>query len=135
MSFVGGDILEVSFKHPVLGNGTFEPKSAEDCTIDLGGWKANDDDNSITGNGTMIDQINRKRWSAELTVAWDSQITNEVDLLNQLAESPVQADWIITHINGTIWGGKGKPVGDIKGDTQKAIVKFKLAGGGKLKLL
>jgi hypothetical protein len=130
--FTGGDILEISYKHPTVGAGTWFPKSSEDGTVDPGGNRSNDDENMITSSGEMIDQINRKRWSFEGVVAWDMETQNELDQALKLTASPVLADWTITHINGVVFGGKGKPVGDIKGNTNTAQMSIKLAGGGQL---
>jgi hypothetical protein len=130
--FSGGDLLEISYKHPTLGSGVLFPKSSEDGTVDPGGYRSNDDANMITGDGQMIDQVNRVRWSFEGTVGWDMAVQDELDQMRKLSASSVQADWTITHINGTIWGGKGKPVGDIQGNTNTAQMPLKIAGGGQL---
>lgn len=132
MSFVGGDILEMSYKHPIIGTGTWFPKSAEDGTIDPGGYRSTDDANMVTSSGEMIDQMNRVRWSFEGIIAWDMSLSNELDQARQLASSPVLADWTITLINGTVWGGKGKPVGDIQGSTNSPQMSVKISGGGLL---
>ena len=126
----GGDILEITYNHPTVGSGRFYPKSAEDFTFDPGGFRSNDDDNGIDGGGNMIDQMNRIRWSAEGPISWDMNDVNELEVLRQLSSSPVQADYTIESINGTVWKGKGKPVGDIKGNMNAATVDLKLAGGG-----
>jgi len=130
--FTGGDILEISYKHPTLGAGTWFPKSSEDGTNDPGGYRSNDDANMITGDGQIINQINRVRWSFEGVVAWDMATANELDQARKLAGSPVDADFTITHITGVVWGGKGRPVGDINGNTNTAQMSIKLAGGGLL---
>lgn len=130
--FTGGDILEISYKHPTLGAGTWFPKSSEDGTNDPGGYRSNDDANMITGDGQIINQINRVRWSFEGVVGWDMATTNELDQARKLAGSPVDADFTITHITGVVWGGKGRPVGDINGNTNTAQMSIKLAGGGIL---
>lgn len=130
--FSGGDILEISYKHPVVGAGTWFPKSSEDGTVDPGGYRAADDANMVTGDGQMIDQINRVRWSFEGVVTWDMSTVDELNQARLLAASPILADWTITHINGTVWGGKGKPVGDINGNTNTAQMSIKLSGGGLL---
>lgn len=130
--FTGGDILEISYKHPTLGAGTWFPKSNEDGTVDPGGYRSTDDANMITGDGQMIDQINRVRWSFEGVVSWDMDSADELAQARRLAASPVLADWTITHINGTVWGGKGKPVGDVQGSTNSPQMSIKLAGGGLL---
>ena len=130
--FTSGDLLEISYKHPTLGAGTWFPKSSEDGTNDPGGYRSADDANMITGDGQMIDQISRVRWSFEGSVAWDMAVSDELDQARKLSASPVLADWTITHINGTVWGAKGKPVGDINGNTNTGLMAVKLAGGGQL---
>jgi hypothetical protein len=130
---VGGDIIEITYNHPTLGSGTIFPKSAEDGTFDLGGFRSNDDANMIDGGGNMIDQINRTRWSVETTVAWDMNVDETLEKLVALSGSPEQADWTFTHINGTIYGGKGKPVGDIQGNSNASTFTLKVSGGGTLK--
>lgn len=132
---VGGDITEITFNHPTLGSGTIFPKAAEDNTFNLGGIRSGDDNNMIDGSGKMIDQMSQTRWSLETTVAWDMNIANELEKLVDLASSPVLADWTISHINGTVYGGKGKPVGDLNGNGNTATFPLKISGGGKLKKL
>lgn len=134
MAYTGGDILETTYNHPVLGSGTLFHKAAEDGTFDPGGYRSNDDANMVTGDGQMIDQINRVRPSFELPpVAWDMTDVNEVQKLADLAASPVLADWTFTSISGAIWSGKGKPVGDIQGATNGATIGLKIAGSGTFK--
>jgi hypothetical protein len=130
--FTGGDILEISYKHPTIGSGTLFPKSSEDGTFDPGGMRSNDDANMITGDGQNIRQINRVRWSFESVVGWDMAVQDEVNQMALLSASPVEADWTVTHINGTIYGGKGSPVGDIQGNTNSAQMSIKISGGGKM---
>ena len=134
MSYVAGDILEITYNHPVIGSGTLYCKANEDSQVDKGGYRSEDDDAMVTGDGQIIDKINRKRWSYEAPpIAWDMTETDELDKLCELAASPIPADWTITSISGAIWGGKGKPVGDLKGSTNTGQIPLKLAGGGVLK--
>jgi len=134
MSYVAGDILEITYNHPVIGSGTLYCKANEDSQVDKGGYRSEDDDAMVTGDGQIIDKINRKRWSYEAPpIAWDMTETDELDKLCELAASPIPADWTITSISGAIWGGKGKPVGDLKGATNTGQIPLKLAGGGVLK--
>lgn len=130
---VGGDIRELTYQHPTLGSGVIFAKAAEDSTFDLGGFRSNDDANMVDGGGNMIDQINQVRWSVETTVSWDMNNRDELSKLVELAGSPVQADWTISHINGTVYGGKGKPVGDLQGNGNAATFTLKVSGGGALK--
>ncbi len=130
--FTGGDILEINYKHPTLGSGTWFPKSGEDLTVDKGGYRSEDKEDGITSDGQMIDTINRKRWSIEGSVAWDMAVQDEAAQASLLGGNPNMADFTITHINGTIWGGKGKVVGEVKGSSKDATMKLKVAGGGTL---
>lgn len=129
---VGGDILEITYNHPTLGNGTIFPKADEDSTFDLGGFRSADDDAGVDGSGSPITTMSRKRWSAEATVAWDMNNRNELEKLVALAEHPVETTFTISHINGSIYGGKGRPVGDLKGAGKGATFPLKISGGGKL---
>lgn len=130
---VGGDIIEITFTHETLGAGVIFPVSNSDSSIDLGGYRSNDDQNMVTGAGEMIDQLTNKRWSVECPVAWDSNTREDLEKINALAASPIPADWTISMINGTIYSGQGKPVGDYTGNANTAQFPLKIAGGGKLK--
>ena len=133
MSYKGGDITEITYQHPTLGSGTIFCKAAEDGTVDPGGLRSSDDANMVTSDGQMIDQINRVRWSFEAPpIAWDMTDADELDKLAKMSGSPVLADWTITSISGAIWGGKGKPVGDITANTNTSQITLKLSGSGIL---
>lgn len=130
---VGGDILEISWNHPTLGSGKFNPKAAEDSVLDLGGFVSSDDANMIDGGGNMIDQINQKRWRLECTAAVDTNIDLTLERLQALQADPQQATWTISHINGSVYAGKGKPVGDLAANWNQTTCKVTLGGGKKLK--
>jgi len=131
----GGDIIEATFNNADAGSGVIFPKSNEDSTFDLGGFRSNDDANMVAGNGEMIDQMNQVRWSVELTIAWDMNTNLTLEKINELARSTKQTDWTFTHINGSVYGGKGKPVGDIQGNGNASTFTLKVSGGGRLKKL
>lgn len=133
--YTGGDLVEITCNHPTLGSFTFATKSNESYTLDPGGYRSNDDANSISGSGTMIDQVNRVRWSFEGPLVADFISDNEIKNLPLLAESFELATWTFSHISGVIWRGKGKFVGDIQVDTNTAQLSSKIAGGGKLEKL
>lgn len=130
---VGGDIIEITYNHPTIGSGVLNVKSNEDTTYDLGGFRSNDDANMVSGNGENIKQINRVRWSFEATVVWDMNTREDLENVIRLASDPVDAEWTITHVNGTVYGGTGNPVGDLSGNGNAANFPIKLAGGGSLK--
>jgi hypothetical protein len=129
----GGDIREITFKHPTIGSGIFLPKAAEDSTINYGGFRSSDDANMVTASGEMIDQINNTRWSFESLIKWDNKSDADYEKLIQLAGDPVLAEWTFTHVSGATWAGTGKPVGEIPGNGNQSTIPLKVAGGGSLK--
>jgi len=133
MAVVSGDLLEITYNHPDIGNGVWYPKSNEDFTFDTGGFRTNDDANQIDGGGRAINQLNRVKWFGEGTVTWDMNSTDELSQASALAAHPVDADWTFTHINGTVWKAKGRPVGDIQGNTNVGTMAIKVSGGGEMK--
>lgn len=133
--YVGGDITGITCNHPTLGSFNFAAKSNESYTIDPGGKRSNDDANSVTADGTMIDQVNAVRWSFEGPIMSDFISNQEVENFPALAESFDLATWTFTLISGTIYKGLGKPVGDFTIDTNTSQATTKIAGGGKLEKL
>lgn len=133
MATVSGDIIEVTYNHPALGSGVFYPKAAEDSTYDLGGYRSGDDANMVAGNGETIRQLNQVRWSFEVPIANDMNVRQDLEKLTALASDPLEAEWTITHINGSVHGGTGAPVGDIKSNGNAGTITLKVSGGGKMK--
>lgn len=132
MAIQGGDVFEVTYNHPTLGSGTFFVKSGEDTTFDPGGFRTEDDMGAVAGNGEVIKKLNRMRWSFEGPVAWNMITTNEIEQLSQLASDPLDAQWTISHVNGTVWSGLGTVVGDINGSGQDATIPMKISGGQRM---
>jgi aromatic ring-cleaving dioxygenase len=130
---IGGDLVEITFNHPVLGNGIFQAKAAEDSSYDLGGVRATDDKQGVTGSGTAIYQMNNNRWQFGCVVEWDMNNRDDLGKIALLARHPVDADWTVTHINGVVHGGKGRPVGDYEGNGNTATFDLLLQGGGQFK--
>lgn len=129
----GGDITEITYNHPTVGSGVLYPKAAEDNTFDLGGFNSSDDQNMIDGGGNFIDQLNRKRWKVGVLITNDMNTKQELEKIEAMAASPVQADWTFAHINGTVYVGTGKPVGDKELNVNQSTFPLTVSGGGKLK--
>ena len=127
----GGDVLDITCKHP-LGDGVFFAKANEDSMYDFGGFRSDDDANMVDGSGQMIDKINQTRWAFEATISHDANTKQELAKLALYARSPVQGVWTISHVNGTVYTGTGKPVGDLSANGNAATIALKLAGGGSL---
>lgn len=133
MATVGGDIIEVTYNHPVIGTGVIFPKAGEDNTYDVGGLRAADDANMITSSGEMIDQMSRVRPFFEIVVANDQNSRLDIDKMVLLAESPIPAKWTFSIINGAVFSIQGKPVGDLQGNVNQATFTLKIAGSNKAK--
>ena len=132
MASVGGDIIEVTYNHSTLGSGIFLPKANEDSTFDLGGPRTDDEQSGVTSSGDMITKMTNTRWSFEVPIAWDSKNRKDLETLIALHGNPVDANWTITLINGSVYSGKGRPVGETPGNGNAATIKLKIAGGGSM---
>jgi len=129
--YIGGDLLEVTCSHPEFGDMKFDPKANESWTLNRGGIRTNDDANSVTSNGTIIQQKNNTLWNAEGPIAVDLE-GEQADYLNNVTASSELGTWVFSHISGAVFTGKGIPVGDLNEDTNTAQQTLKIAGSGKL---
>lgn len=125
---VGGDIIEVTVNHPVLGSRVFFPKANEGNTYDTGGIRTEDDADSVAGGGEMIWKKNRKAGFFEVVLANDQNTREDAAFIAQLAAEPAEGDWTFSIINGTVYGGKGIPVGDIQPNINDATFTLKVLG-------
>jgi hypothetical protein len=132
MAAVGGSIIEITYNHPTVGQGFLFPKSDADSTYDLGGIRT-EDNPAVDGRGAAIYSQMVKGWSFETEISSDMNSNQELEKLSALSASPVDADFTITHINGTVYSCKGRPVGDVQGKGKDATINLKLAGGGVMK--
>ncbi len=57
----------------------------------------------------------------------------ELQKLADMAKDPQEADWTITSVNGSVWQGKGAPVGDLQGNGNQSTFTLKVSGGLELK--
>ena len=132
---VAGDITEITYNHPTLGSGTFFPKAGEGNTYDPGGIRTADDAQMIAGNGDPIWQKNRTRGFFEVLIENDQNVRNDAQVIANLMADPKPADWTFSVINGTVFGGSGKPVGDINPDVNAGTMTLKVSGGGFEKIV
>lgn len=130
MAIIGGDWLQITVQHPTLGKHTFLPKSNETSTFDVGGITTNDDANQVTATRQGIWQMNMARGFLETVVANDMNEGQDVIFAKKLSGDPVDGTWTASHINGSIWGFTGRPVGDIQADMNAATFTLKVAFHG-----
>jgi hypothetical protein len=134
MAISGGDIIEITYNNPDLGAGTLIPKGSEDSTYDPGGIRTSDDDAMVDGQGNAIYQMNNKRWSFEVKCRWGMD-DGDLETIAALQSVTSETTFTFANINGTIYRGKGKMVGDIKGNGNMATVDIKASGGGVLTII
>ena len=129
-----GDITEITFNHPTLGDGRFFAKANEGNTYDPGGIRTSDDQNAIASNGDPIFMSNRVRGYFEVMIENDQNIRDDADLIARLQASPDSATWTFSVINGTVFRGSGKPVGDVQPDINAGTMTLKVSGAGFTKI-
>lgn len=130
---VVGDVIDVTCNHPTLGAANFFVKANEASTFNLGGFVSDDDDDMVDSGGNMIDKMTRKRPSFSVVLTNDMNTRQDLEKIAAYAASPVLGDWTVTHINGKVYGVKGKPVGDIMANGDTGNINLKVAGGGAMK--
>lgn len=135
MAATGGDVVEVKFSHPTIGQGSFFAMANQGNTFDPGGFRTSDDAAMIDGSGEPVWQMNRTRAGFEILISNDMSIREDLQKVVALASSVDQADWTVSLINGTVWAGKGKPVGDISAELNASTITLKVAAGTFKKIL
>lgn len=135
MAAKGGDIREVTFTHPTIGSGAFFPKANEGNKLDPGGIRTSDDASMIDGSGEPIWQMNFVRGGFEILIANDMNNRNDIAKVALLAGDPVDSEWTVALLNGTVWSGTGRPVGEISADVNVATLPIKIASGNFTKIV
>jgi hypothetical protein len=122
---VGGDIKEVNYQNDEVGSGLFKPKAGETNTLNIGGYR-NEDDGAITTDGELIVKKNLKPGNFQIGIANDMNVRKDVETMKALAASTKDTTWTITHVNGKIYRGVGIITSDIETDMDKATVPLKV---------
>lgn len=125
---VHGDISEVRYNHPTLGSGIFFPKANEGNVFDPGGLRNNDDTSMVAGNGNVMFQKNRIAASFTVLIENDSVSRKDYAKVQALQASSANADFTITHVNGSVWKVTGQPVGAIEVDVNAGTFSLKVVG-------
>lgn len=130
-----GDITEVTVNHPTLGDRSFVAKANEGNTYDQGGFRSNDDQNSIGSNGELIRQMNQVSGMLQVVIENDMNVREDADFINQLAANPVSGTWTFSLINGAVFKGTGFPVGDIQPDMNAGTFQLTIRAGRFTKII
>jgi hypothetical protein len=117
---IGGFLTEVTANHPTLGGFTFYPMANEDVSFDPITIMTEDDEESVDGSGNPVRKMKRKLPKIEFTLANDVNNREDWNAIKQLMENPVESDWTFSHSNGSVFGGNGKPVGNLEGNLTAA---------------
>lgn len=124
---VHGDIVEIRYSHPTIGQGVFKAKAKESNSYDIGGFRNEDDANKINSAGELINTKNRVRGFFECVVEDDMNIENSARTATELAADTVAADWTFSVVNGAVFSGSGIIVGDIQPDIDAGTFTLKVA--------
>jgi len=74
------------------------------------------------------------RWSFAVKCGWD-MTREDLEALSNLAAATSETQFTFTNINGVIYKGTGKMVGDIQGNGNTATVDIKASGSGYMQIL
>lgn len=124
----GGDILELTVNHPDLGSRIFFAKASEGNTFEKGGFRTEDDEDSVDGGGNMIQKINRKLGFFEIVLSNDVNDREDYEFISKLAGNSRLGDWTVSHTSGVTWGGLAKPVGSVTPNTNDGTLSVKIQG-------
>ena len=125
---VGGDLIDVNWTHPTLGQGSFYFKAGEDSTLKIGGFTSADEDGNIDGSGTRIDQLNRMVPYIKGTAVNDMS-TGTLEQIQALQSNPASGTYTFTWVNGHVYKiTGGKPVGEIEANVNASTFDLKIAG-------
>lgn len=132
MGFLAGDLKEITINHPLLTGGSIvlQCKSSEDNTYDLGGPRTTDV--MTTGSGTSMRKLNNVPWKVMAVIAWDMITGQELQAVNLMSGSTDEGSYTFSSINGSVYGGKGSPVGDLVGNINDSTFPSTFSGGGVL---
>jgi len=131
MGYFAGDLKEITINHPTEGSVVLQCKASEDNTYDLGGIRTTEV--NVTGNGTSMRKLNNMPWVVSALIAWDMLTQLDLQKLVRMAGSTEEGDYTFGNINGSIYGGKGSPSGDLVGNVNNSTVPVTFSGGGELK--
>jgi hypothetical protein len=125
----GGDLLDASWTHPTLGQGTLYFKAGEDSSYNTGGFMSDDDDQGVDGGGVFIDKLTRERCFFKGVAVNDMEVST-IEKVKALAGSPQLATWTFSCANGFVYKVTGKPVGSMEANVNASTFDLKVAGGG-----
>lgn len=131
--FVGCDLKQIGIKHSTLGTVVLYPKAGENAQIEFGGTTAESDPKGITGSGEAIYKMTVGRWVVETPpIAWKRSTIDTIQQVKDIAKSFEEIDCTFELADGSIYAGKGKIVGEVKGATFDSTIPLKFEGGGEL---
>ena len=124
----GGDIEEITISHPDVGKRSFAVEKGGDNTLDLGGYVK---EIEMNGNGTARAVQERKPWMIE-NIALNVEADNkDLEFLQDVQDSPNDAEFTISYVVGDVYRGTGTLTGDLKHNTKTSLVAVNISGGGK----
>ena len=129
---MAGDTLELTILHPTVGSRTFAAKAGEDVTMDLGGYTS---ERMKNGNLSGHKSLTAKPWEIAGISLEALPGDGSLEFLQDVQDSPEDAEIEWTHINGHVYKGTGSLEADVKASTKDGYVPVTLTGDNKLELI
>ena len=124
-----GDITEIKVIHKTVGSKVFFVKAGEAVTFDLGGYSS---ERMVTGNAGGHKSLAAKPWEVGNAVLETIPGDDGVEFLQDIQNDPEDATIEVSHINGSVYKGKGSIEGDLKEDVKEGFTTVTFTGSGKL---
>lgn len=125
-----GDTRELTFNHDEVGNRTFAVQTDQGITLDLGGYKG---ERQSYGNGQGHKKMNAKPWKlGGLQVPIDID-NGDLEYLQEISGSPIDAVITWQHVNGFIYKGEGSIEGDVQWNSNTGFLALEVSGSGEMK--
>ncbi len=131
----GGDIIEVNYTHPTLGENTVPAVAGEDNSYFSGGLVTNSEESKVDGAGKPIYTANRKRAFFEFLAVNDQNLGPSIEDMIKLSGDVAEATWTVTIANGTVYKCTGKPVGLDSASINNATFTLRVESGAFNKIV
>ena len=125
----GGPLLDMTITHELVGSRLFTVAGDADVSTDLGGYSQ-----AVESNGDLSARniLTPKPWMLENVSVVVDDTRGDLEYLQSVADSPINAVITVTYLSGVVRQGTGTITGDIKSSTQSATASISLSGGGRL---
>ncbi len=113
------------FESIVLGGRMFPSADGASCNMKLGGYTA---EVKVAGNGTTYNLLTRKpAMLTGLSVVFNMN-AKDLEFIQGIIDSGVSTSFLITLVDGMVYGGTGTITGDPEADLQNGSIELEYTG-------